>query len=183
MSRYPLLRSIASLITIGCLSACVSLRAGPTVSTNLVSKSSSNVAGTIVFTQLLKGTDIHGVEIAGSISGLKPNQLHGFHIHEKGDCSSADATSAGGHFNPDGKKHGNHEHHSHSNDHHAGDMPNLKADANGVAKFNVILQGITIDKGPNSIKGRAVVVHANEDDYVSQPVGNAGARIACGSIL
>ncbi len=182
MPYQSFVRFITCVAAIGCLSACVSLRTGPSVSTNLISKSSSNVAGTIVFTQLLKGTEIQGVEVSGSVSGLKPNQLHGFHIHEKGDCSSTDAVSAGGHFNPDGKKHGNHAHHLHSSDHHAGDMPNLKADANGIAKFTVVLNGITINQGPTSIKGRAVIVHANEDDYNSQPVGNAGARIACGLI-
>jgi superoxide dismutase, Cu-Zn family len=182
MPHAPLPRFLTYLTAISCLAACVSLRAGSTASTTLVSKSSSNVSGTLLFTQLMQGAELKSVEISGSVSGLKPNQLHGFHIHEKGDCSSADAISAGGHFNPDAKKHGNHEHHSHGTDHHAGDMPNLKADANGIAKFKFILSGITIDTGPNSIKGRAVVVHANEDDYISQPVGNAGARIACGLI-
>ncbi len=159
---------------IAAFSACASLPAGPKASADLVSKSNSKVTGAVQFVQLNKG-----VQVSGTVSGLKPNQQHGFHVHEKGDCSSADGLSTGGHFNPEAKKHGNHDH---SAEHHAGDMPNLKADANGVASFKVVLNGLTVDAGVTAVKGRAVIVHANPDDYTSQPVGNAGGRIACGLI-
>jgi superoxide dismutase, Cu-Zn family len=168
--------------SIASLSACALLQPAASANTNLLSKSGSQVSGNIAFTQVS-----NGVEVFGKVSGLKPNQSHGFHIHEKGDCTSNDALTAGGHFNPEGKKHGRPEHHQNHNhqhgaDHHAGDMPNLKADANGNAIFKVILAGVTINEGTKAIAGRAVIVHANEDDYVSQPVGNAGGRIACGLI-
>ncbi|MED5619305.1 superoxide dismutase family protein [Ideonella sp. BN130291] len=111
------------------------------------------------------------------ITGLKPNGEHGFHLHEKGDCASTDGTSAGGHFNPGGAPHGPQD-----AAHHAGDMPALKADADGVADLKFMLHGVTIGGGPADITNRAVVVHANPDDYKTQPTGNSGARIACGVV-
>jgi superoxide dismutase, Cu-Zn family len=116
--------------------------------------------------------------LTGSISGLEPNSEHGFHIHENGDCSAPDASSAGGHFNPTSKAHGNPD----SPPHHAGDMPNLVADAQGTAKVNAKLADVTAGGGPASLLGKAIVVHAKADDYKSQPAGNSGARIACGVI-
>lgn len=112
------------------------------------------------------------------IRGLAPNSEHGFHVHEKGDCSAPDASSAGGHFNPGGQPHGL----PGSNAHHAGDMRNLRADANGVVREEVPFTGMSLAAGPNSIVGRAVVVHRDPDDYTSQPAGNSGPRIACGVI-
>lgn len=140
----------------------------------LVAKSGSSVAGVISFQQAGQG-----VIVSGSLTGLKPNQEHGFHVHDKGDCSSADGMSAAGHFNPNGKPHGHHT----GAAKHAGDMPNLKADASGVAKFEYKLNGLTVDAGPTSVVGRGLIVHANPDDYTSQPVGNAGGRLACGVIV
>jgi superoxide dismutase, Cu-Zn family len=111
------------------------------------------------------------------VSGLKPGSEQGFHVHEKGDCSAADATSAGGHFNPTGKPHGHHA----SGERHAGDLPNLRADANGVARGMLHINGLNIGSGTN-IVGLSVVVHRDPDDYKSQPAGNSGPRIACGVI-
>jgi Cu-Zn family superoxide dismutase len=111
------------------------------------------------------------------ISGLKPNAEHGFHVHETGSCASTDGTSAGGHFNPDGKPHG-----PQAAAHHAGDLPALKADANGMADARFALTGPTVADGPASVVGRSVVVHAQPDDYSTQPTGNSGARLACGVI-
>ncbi|HEU4645949.1 MAG TPA: superoxide dismutase family protein [Burkholderiales bacterium] len=116
------------------------------------------------------------VRVTAQLINLKPNQEHGFHIHEKGDCSSGDGMGAGGHFNPYGKPHGK------GAERHAGDLPNLKADAKGRAKLTVDMDIITLTSGPASIIGRGVIVHADPDDYTSQPVGNAGARLACGVI-
>jgi len=118
------------------------------------------------------------VRLLANVQGLKPDQQHGFHIHERGDCSSGDGMSAGGHFNPQGKPHGNPA----SGEHHAGDLPALRADARGHAKLDVELAGITLAPGSNSIVGRGLVIHADPDDYQTQPAGNSGARIACGVI-
>jgi superoxide dismutase, Cu-Zn family len=118
------------------------------------------------------------VRVTAQVIGLKPDQEHGFHIHEVGDCSSGDGMSAKGHFNPLGKPHGP----TKSGERHAGDMPNLKADKSGRAKLAVDLDVITVTPGSTSIIGRGVIVHAQPDDYTSQPVGNAGARMACGVI-
>jgi Cu-Zn family superoxide dismutase len=119
------------------------------------------------------------VHITGEIGGLTRNASHAIHVHEKGDCSAADASSAGGHFNPTGQPHGRPD----AGPHHVGDMPSISADAQGVARVNLHVQGMSLG-GPSTtdIVGRAVVVHAQGDDYTSQPAGNSGARIACGVI-
>jgi Cu-Zn family superoxide dismutase len=120
-----------------------------------------------------------GVHLTGSLQGLKPDAEFGFHIHETGDCSAPDAASAGGHFNPTGAQHGDPS----GAAHHAGDMPNAKADAQGVAQVNQHVSGLSLGTGqPNDVLGKAVVVHEKADDYQSQPAGNSGARIACGVI-
>jgi superoxide dismutase, Cu-Zn family len=110
--------------------------------------------------------------------GLKPDAEHGFHIHEAGDCSSGDGMSAKGHFNPHGKPHG----HPSSAERHAGDLPSLKAGKDGRAKLDATVDGITLRPGPASIVGRGMIIHADPDDYKTQPTGNAGARLACGVI-
>jgi Cu-Zn family superoxide dismutase len=116
------------------------------------------------------------VRVTAQVIRLPANREFGFHIHEVGDCSSGDGMSAKGHFNPYGKPHGQ------GAERHAGDMPNLKSDAKGKAKLTVDLDIITLASGPASIIGRGVIVHADPDDYRTQPTGNAGARIACGVI-
>ena len=118
------------------------------------------------------------VRVVVFVQGLKPGQEHGLHIHEAGDCSSGDGMSTKGHFNPFGKPHG----HQGSAERHAGDLPALKADKEGRAKVDVELDIITVTAGPASIVGRGLIVHADPDDYKTQPTGNAGARIACGVI-
>jgi Cu-Zn family superoxide dismutase len=110
--------------------------------------------------------------------GLKPDQEHGFHIHEAGDCSSGDGMSAKGHFNPHGKPHG----HPSAAERHAGDLPALKAGKDGRAKLDTTMDVITLRPGPASIIGRGLIIHADPDDYKTQPTGNAGARLACGVI-
>ncbi len=110
--------------------------------------------------------------------GLKADQAHGFHIHEVGDCSSGDGMSAKGHFNPHGKPHGNPS----SSERHAGDLPALKAAKNGRGKLDVTVDAISLRPGPASIIGRGLIIHADPDDYKTQPTGNAGARLACGVI-
>jgi len=118
------------------------------------------------------------VRILANVQGLKPGQEHGFHIHEVGDCSSGDGMSAKGHFNPHGKPHGNPS----GAEHHAGDLPALKADKGGRAKLDALIDGVTLEPGPQSIVGRGLIIHADPDDFKTQPTGNSGARIACGVI-
>jgi len=118
------------------------------------------------------------VRIVAQVARLTPNQEHGFHVHEVGNCGSADGSSAGGHFNPQGKPHGG----PGSMARHAGDLPNLKANAKGRATLTVEVEGLTVTPGPTSVVGRSVVVHAKADDYRSQPSGNSGARVACGVV-
>ena len=117
------------------------------------------------------------VRIVGDITGLPPGK-HGLHIHEKGDCSAPDASSAGGHFNPEKHMHGAPD----APEHHMGDLGNITADAKGKAHVNLTVTFLTIAEDPNTIAGKGLIVHAQEDDLKSQPVGNAGARLACGVI-
>jgi Cu-Zn family superoxide dismutase len=120
-----------------------------------------------------------GVHITGAIQGLKPDSEVGFHIHEKGDCSAPDGSSAGAHFNPTQQQHG----HPESESHHAGDMINLRADSSGVAQVDTTARGATINSGESTdVIGKAVIVHEGPDDYTSQPSGNSGSRVACGVI-
>jgi superoxide dismutase, Cu-Zn family len=120
-----------------------------------------------------------GVRVSGTVQGLKPNGEFGFHFHEKGDCSAPDASSAGAHFNPAQKQHGNPA----GAEHHAGDMLNIKSNAEGVAQVETTAGAATIGSGePTDVLGKAVVVHESPDDYATQPSGNSGKRIACGVV-
>jgi Cu-Zn family superoxide dismutase len=141
---------------------------------NLASASGSLVSGKL---SLMPMGD--GVHLRGEVGGLGANATHAIHIHEKGDCSAADASSAGGHFNPSASPHGK----VGSGAHHGGDMDNIVSNAEGVAAVDVHASGVTLGGGAaNDVAGKAVVVHAAPDDYSSQPAGNAGARVACGVI-
>ena len=132
----------------------------------------SPVQGSITFSEV-RGI----VSVSGTVTGLKPNAAHGFHVHEKGDCSAPDFSSAGGHFNPTNQPHGAHG----QGAHHLGDMPQLMADANGTANISFNSQSLQL-RGPNSIIGKSVIVHRDPDEPTHQPVGNAGPRLACGII-
>ena len=140
----------------------------------LVARSGSTVSGRLQFS-----AEGDGVRIIGKIAGVEPDSTHGFHLHETGDCTAEDGSSAGPHFNPKGHAHG----HPGEGEHHAGDIPNLVADADGDITVNVLVPGVSLrDGGEGDIHGRAIVLHAKADDYASQPAGNSGARIACGVI-
>ena len=119
-----------------------------------------------------------GMHVTGEISGLKPNAKHAFHIHEFGDATSGDGKSAGAHYNPGGHPHAGPD----AAMRHAGDLGNLEADANGVAKYDRTIAGLTVGGGQDPIIGRSVIIHAGEDDFTTQPTGNAGDRIGCGVI-
>src|SRR3979411_463580 len=165
---------IAALVA--CAAAgCASMGMGNklTALANLEPTTGNSARGTVTFTQ-----DGDEVRVRANVSGLKPGAEHGFHIHEKGDCSSGDGMSAGGHFNPLGKPHA----HPSTPDRHAGDLFALKADDYGNATLSTQLDVITVTEGPTGIIGRGLIVHAQPDDYNTQPTGNAGARVACGVI-
>ena len=117
------------------------------------------------------------VKVVIFVQGLKPGQEHGLHIHEGAACGP-DGMAAGGHFNPHGKPHSRHT----DANRHAGDLPSLKAGKDGRAKIDVELDGIAVGAGAGNIIGRTVIVHADPDDFKTQPTGNSGARIACGVI-
>ncbi len=135
----------------------------------------SSVTGTVTFEEQADGS----VHVSATVSGLTAGK-HGIHIHENGDCSAPDGSSAGGHFNPDGSAHGAPD----AATHHAGDFGNLEADAAGKGEYHATYSFISLKPGqPNSIIGKSVIIHANEDDLVTQPTGGAGARLACGVIM
>ena len=137
----------------------------------LVPTKGSTVSGTIRFTQ--EGNRIH---IVADVSGLTPGS-HGFHVHEFGDITAEDGTSAGGHYNPMKMPHSAPT----AEMRHEGDLGNLVADQSGHAHLDVYDHCLKL-AGPDSIVGRGVVVHANPDDLTTQPTGNAGARVAVGVI-
>ncbi|MFL6661926.1 MAG: superoxide dismutase family protein [Rhizobacter sp.] len=166
---------LAALGAAGCASS--SSPAGGPPSTPYVVASLQPTAGNTASGTVWLSQDGPDVRIRGVVSGLKPNREHGFHVHEKGDCSAPDATSAGGHLNPTAKPHG-----PQSGEHHAGDLPALKADASGKAEFTMRVKGTVLGSGATDLGGKALVVHADPDDYASQPAGNSGSRIACGVI-
>lgn len=113
--------------------------------------------------------------ITGSVTGLTPGK-HGFHIHEFGDCGGVNASNSGPHYNPVVKDHG-----VPSIDSHFGDLGNIVANAEGIAPINIVNNVIKIEDA-NKIKGRSIIIHAGVDDFVSQPSGDSGAKIACGII-
>lgn len=131
----------------------------------------SKVSGKVTFTKVPGG-----IRIVADVNGLKPGK-HGFHVHEHGDCSGDDGMKAGGHFNPTNTKHGGPD----SPERHVGDFGNLEADEKGYAHYDRVDTLITFE-GQNSILGRSIMIHADPDDFVTQPTGGSGARIGCGFI-
>ena len=132
----------------------------------------NKVTGTVTFTPAADGVKIHA-----EIGGLTPGK-HGFHIHEFGDCSAADASSAGAHFNPTNQPHAGPD----AAARHEVDMGNVEADVSGNARLDYVDHQISLANDAKSAIGRAVVVHAKPDDLKTQPSGDSGARIACGVI-
>ena len=138
---------------------------------NLVSAKDQKVSGYVKFTQAKEG-----VEAFAEIKGLKPGK-HGLHIHEHGDCSAPDFSTAGAHYNPTDKKHGGPD----SEERLVGDLGNIIAQQDGTAFYERIDSTISLN-GPNSIVGRSIVIHSAPDDLISQPAGNSGNKIGCGVI-
>jgi Cu-Zn family superoxide dismutase len=167
-SRLLLMAASAAL-----LGACATAPGGPSATAQLQATTGNSTSGQASFVQV--GDK---VRVSGEVRGLKPNAEHGFHIHEKGDCSSGDGMSAGGHFNPTGAPHGQHNMAAH----HTGDLPSLRADASGVARFSFESGSLTVGSGITNIVGKGLIVHRDPDDYRTQPTGNAGPRLACAVI-
>jgi Cu-Zn family superoxide dismutase len=137
----------------------------------LTPSSTSSVSGIVVFSGGGASVDVHVMA-----AGLLPGSIHGFHVHENGNCASTDFMSAGDHFNPTHKPHG-----AQDKPHHAGDMPSLLADPAGKIDTRFTLEGVTLG-GTDGFVGHAVILHATADNFDAQPSGNSGARVACGVI-
>ena len=138
----------------------------------IAGRSGSGMTGKATFTEM-EG----GVLVEINVSNMTPGH-HAVHIHEFGDCSATDASSAGGHFNPTGERHGS----PHMSHHHLGDLGNLFVQPDRTGYHSIFMPELSIKEGPRSIRDRAIIVHANADDLSSQPAGNAGVRIGCGVI-
>lgn len=171
---------IAAVSLVGCATASSATQAPPSsdprsATAKLESRSGSSVTGSATFTQTSEGVQVE-IEIDGASEGP-----HGLHLHETGDCSAPDATSAGGHWNPTSEQHGDLA----ASSHHAGDLGNITVDADGKGRVTHTNPSWSIGpaEGKHDVVGKAVVFHASADDLQSQPAGNSGARQACGVVL
>src|SRR5215831_5337472 len=154
--------------------ACASVPPDQTALAIIESKSNSTVTGKAIFTQQSDGKTRVEVTISGATPGT-----HGLHIHEKGDCSAPDATSAGGHFNAAGNPH------AAPTDvkRHNGDLGNIEIGADGKGSLTIETDMLTVAPGPDSVIGKSVIFHEKADDLKTQPTGNAGARWGCGVVV
>lgn len=169
------MRPLAPLVLPLLLSACATTPYGdPRAAAQLQPTRDNAVTGELRFAQR-----IDTVVVSGEVRGLTPNAEHGFHIHEKGNCASPDGMSAGGHHNPFGRPHAAYTEEAH----HTGDLPSLKADANGVARINFETERLTVGSGrADDVVGHSLIVHRDPDDFKTQPTGNSGPRLACAVI-
>lgn len=174
--RKPGLSAVVG-IAIGALAglSCASLAAsdGAKATTTIESKSGSKVTGKATFTELASG----GTKVEIWIENATPG-VHGLHIHEKGDCSAPDASSAGAHFNPAGNPHAGPT----EPKHHNGDFGNITIGPDGKGHLEITSDTLTVKSGPNSVVGKSVVFHEKTDDLKTQPSGDAGGRLGCGAI-
>lgn len=178
MNTIPTRKLLAAAAGALLLAGCAEMPAwmpgaGPAATANLAPTRGNTATGTVRFVQ-----SGDRVKVSGEVRGLKPGSEHGFHVHEKGDCSSGDGMSTGGHYNPASQPHGRHG----AGMHHVGDLPSLRADASGTAKFEFESSSIRVGSGSNDIVGKGLIVHRDPDDYTTQPTGNAGPRLACAVI-
>ncbi len=173
----------ATIVTVGCGQAPETQQATATpppapaaeamqAMATLQPREGSTAGGTVTFTAIPGGVTIHA-EVHGATPGK-----HGLHLHENGDCSAPDFSSAGGHFNPTGAPHGG----PNAPEHHAGDLGNITVGEDGTGTLDLTSHMLTVKEGPASVLGKAVVLHAGEDDLASQPSGSSGERIACGVV-
>jgi len=171
MNKRTLAGLCGALLVAGC--AGMGDQKDATATARLEPRSDSNVSGNLTFTQIGDVVRVTG-EVKGHTKGPKA-----MHIHEKGDCSDDKGMSTGGHFNPHQMKHGG----PYDPAKHSGDLGNLNFNAEGVAKVNFTVGDISVSSSkPDGIIGKAVIVHADRDDFKTDPTGNAGGRVACGVI-
>lgn len=173
MKKIILATFIITVIIISCKSS--NTNNSKKLIINFESKSNSKVTGTATFIEK-KGK----VFLTAKLSGLTAG-IHAIHIHEKSDCTAADGSSAGGHWNPTFKKHGKWD----DTEYHKGDIGNFIADenGNGSIEFSTTEWCIDCDDATKNIVGKGLIVHQGTDDFTSQPAGNAGARVACGAVI
>jgi superoxide dismutase, Cu-Zn family len=165
-----MIRLATSIAAALVLAGCATPPAGLSATATLAPTTGNAVKGQVRFTQ--QGDK---VVVSGEVSGLKPNAEHGFHLYDKGDCSSGDGMSTGGHYNPGAVAHGAHDH----SVHHAGDLPGLKADSYGVARINFETTALSVGGAKADVIGHGLIVHRDPDDFKTQPTGHAGPRVAC----
>lgn len=165
-----------SLIVLGLmLSGCATMQAGSPQATAELKNAKGEAVGSASFWE-----DANGVRVAAQVRGISTGR-HGIHVHAVGKCDPPEFTTAGGHFNPGGKKHGLKT----PVGPHAGDLPNLEVGADGTGRLEYANRRVTLGSGPTSLfdaDGSALVLHANPDDDTTDPTGNSGGRIACGVI-
>lgn len=170
----PLAFVCALLLAFGVSCQYFGLGGAEKVATARISgREGSTLEGEATFTESDGSVIIH-VALTGA-----PPGMHAIHIHETGDCSAADFTSAGGHFNPGGHAHGAPT----AAEHHAGDLGNLEVLDDGTCTFEIESPDLTVAEGPRSVVGRAVIIHEKADDLTTQPTGAAGGRIGCGVVM
>lgn len=171
------LTKISLLIPVLVAAVCFSCNTNKnTARAEIQSASGSTLTGEAVFEETS-----NGVKMTLTVQGLTKAGTHAVHLHESGDCSAPDATSAGPHWNPMDEPHG--KRHS-GGEFHAGDIANLEVGDDGTGKLEVTAEDWTIGTSEASdVIGKAVIIHADPDDFVSQPSGNAGARIGCGVVV
>jgi superoxide dismutase, Cu-Zn family len=174
MTRLGTLASVlAGAAAVLCLTGFAAPETASQATATIESRSGSNVTGKAVFTQLPSGETKVEVWIENASPGV-----HGIHLHEKGDCSAPDASSAGGHFNPAGNPHAGPD----AAKHHNGDWGNITVGADGKGHLEITTDMLTVEPGPDSVVGKAIVFHAKPDDLKSQPSGDAGGRFGCGVV-
>lgn len=176
MTRFT--KFIAAGLCAIMLPACALYKSGtiyedPSAMAVLSPTQGSSVHGAVTFVRT------GGVALVNvNMMGFKPNSKHGIHIHDSGDCTARDASSAGGHYNPTSSNHGGLD----GSPRHTGDLGNVVADSKGEIYSSFKVGDVAFGTGQDSIIGRGLVVHADQDDLKSQPAGNAGAPVACGLI-
>jgi superoxide dismutase, Cu-Zn family len=175
-TRTSTLTAAMAAVGLAALAGCASTArpaAGPQARATIEPRSGSNVRGWATFTERSTG----GVQVVVHIENAPPG-VHGLHLHERGDCSAPDASSAGAHFNPGGMPHAGPT----ETRRHAGDFGNITIESNGTGHLEVVSDLLTVRPGPNSVVGKAVVFHEKADDLKTQPTGDAGGRTGCGVV-
>jgi len=168
-------RPSAVLVLAAVLGACTAAPAGQTPPARALTATLRDAQGSTVGTATLT-QETGFVRLVVDAQGLTPG-LHGIHVHAKGVCTPPDFASAGGHFNPAGRQHGM----GNPNGPHAGDFPNLQAGPDGRVHYDAVSTRLTLVGATALVAdSAAVVIHAQRDDQMTDPAGNAGARVACG---